>query len=326
MMKKRKKIVIGSRGSMLAVAQSRLVIRYLNEAHPELDVELLTMKTTGDRILDRRLDQAGGKGLFVKELDQALISRRSDFSVHSLKDLPMEVPEELPIVAYSGREDPRDVLVLPEGVTEIDLSKPIGTSSKRRILQLQKLFPEAVFESIRGNLQTRLGKLDEGRYGAIVLAAAGMKRLGIADRISRYFSVDEVIPAAGQGILAVQGRKDEDASFFEGFADGDAAAAAAAERAFVRYLDGGCSSPVAAHAVVFESEQALQKAHGDVPMLLSERGSSAEDNPKRICLRGLYFDEKSGAYRTGDGAGCVSDAEALGAALAQRLRAEASVR
>ena len=139
----KRKCIIGSRESALAVVQSRMVLGYLQEHCPELEVELLTMKTTGDKILDRRLDQIGGKGLFVKELDKALMDRRSDLSVHSMKDLPMEVAEDLPLVGCSRREDPRDVLVLPEGAKEMDFSKPIGTSSLRRSLQLRELFPEA---------------------------------------------------------------------------------------------------------------------------------------------------------------------------------------
>ncbi|MCC6095792.1 MAG: hydroxymethylbilane synthase [Eubacterium sp.] len=333
---KKRKIIIGSRESQLAVVQSRLVIRYLNETHPEVETELLTMKTTGDKILDRRLDQIGGKGLFVKELDKALMEHRSDFSVHSLKDLPMEVPAALPIVAYSRREDPRDVLVLPKGCTEIDFSKPIGTSSLRRILQLKKLFPDASFESVRGNLQTRIRKLDEGQYGAIILAAAGMKRMGLADRISRFFSVDEVIPSAGQAILAVQGREDEDASVFDGFRDEDATFAATAERAFVRYLNGGCSSPIAAHATIFENAAALQTVYADTPSLqllesdIQAHNTSDDAAPdggtKLIYLRGLYYNEENGAVRTGTGVAPASEAERLGIRLAEKLRKETNER
>ena len=201
---KRDKIVIGSRESKLAVLQSEMVRDYIKEKNPDLEVEILTMKTTGDIILDRTLDKVGGKGLFVKELDKALMDGRSILSVHSLKDMPMEVPEELPLLAFSKREDPRDVLVLPEGVSELDKSKPLGCSSLRRTLQLKKLYPDMEVRSIRGNLQTRLRKLDEGQYSALVLAAAGLKRLGLESRLSRYFTADEIIPAAGKGILAVQ--------------------------------------------------------------------------------------------------------------------------
>ncbi|MGI6094649.1 MAG: hydroxymethylbilane synthase [Lachnospiraceae bacterium] len=289
----RKVITIGSRESKLAVTQSEMVQSFIQAHCPEAEVKILTMKTTGDIILDRTLDQVGGKGLFVKELDKALLDKRSDISVHSLKDLPMEVPEELPVVAYSRREDPRDVLVLPKGVKEYQGKKPIGSSSLRRTLQLAKLFPGVEFKSVRGNVITRLRKLDEGEYGALVLAAAGLKRLGLEDRISRYFEPDEIIPSAGQGILAVQGRKGEDYSYLDEYRDANATYAALAERAFVRYLDGGCSSPVAAHATVTDG---------------------------RIHLRGLYYEEETGQYCTGELDGTPDQAEAMGIALAKNLR------
>ena len=214
-----RKVVIGSRESKLAVVQSEMVRTYIQEHAPSTQVEILTMKTTGDKILDKTLDKIGGKGLFVKELDKALLEKRSDISVHSLKDMPMEVPSELPLVAFSKREDPRDVLVLPLGKTELDLTKPIGCSSQRRILQLKELYPDAVCKSVRGNVQTRLAKLDGGEYSALILAAAGLKRSWLENRISRYFETEEMIPAAGQGILAVQGRAGEDVSYLEGFQD-----------------------------------------------------------------------------------------------------------
>ena len=198
---KRDKIVIGSRESKLAVLQSEMVRDYIKEKNPDLEVEILTMKTTGDIILDRTLDKVGGKGLFVKELDKALIDGRSILSVHSLKDMPMEVPEELPLLAFSKREDPRDVLVLPDGVSELDKSKPLGCSSLRRTLQLKKLYPDMDVRSIRGNLQTRLRKLDEGQYSALILAAAGLKRLGLESRINRYFTADEIRLLARESLL-----------------------------------------------------------------------------------------------------------------------------
>ena len=276
---KRDKIVIGSRESKLAVLQSEMVRDYIKGKNPDLEVEILTMKTTGDIILDRTLDKVGGKGLFVKELDKALIDGRSILSVHSLKDMPMEVPEELPL--------------LPEGASELDKSKPLGCSSLRRTLQLKKLYPDMDVRSIRGNLQTRLRKLDEGQYSALILAAAGLKRLGLGSRINRYFTADEIIPAAGQGILAVQGRKGETYDFLEGYCDKDAWTAGSAERAFVKLLDGGCSSPVAAHAEILGDE---------------------------IYLRGLYYNEKDGSYVTGTLRGNKADAESLGRELAETLR------
>lgn len=242
------KLIIGSRESRLAVIQAELVMDVIARAHPEIELELLTMKTTGDRILDRPLDKIGGKGLFVRELDAALRDSRADLSVHSCKDLPMDLPPDLPLAAFTCREDPRDVLALPIGAKE--LRGPIGCSSLRRRLQLKKLFPDIETVSIRGNVLTRLRKLDQGEYGALVLAAAGLKRLGLESRISRYFSVEEILPAAGQGILAVQRRSGLEASVLECLRDQDAEDCALAERAFVRALDGGCSSPVAAHAVI----------------------------------------------------------------------------
>lgn len=288
-----RKVVIGSRESRLAVIQSEIVKKHIEEQNPDIQVEILTMKTTGDIILDKTLDKVGGKGLFVKELDKALMDMRSDISVHSLKDMPMEVPAKLPLAAYSRREDPRDALVLPKGRETMDKAKPIGCSSLRRILQLKEIFPDMEFKSVRGNVLTRLKKLDEGEYGALVLAAAGLKRLGLEDRISRYFTVSEIIPAAGQGILAVQGRAGEDFSYLAGFQDPEAAWAATAERAFVRYLDGGCSSPVAAHGQV----------QGD-----------------ELYLLGLYYDEETGKYKRGSKKGSASMAEELGISLARELR------
>ncbi len=292
-----RKIIAGSRESILAVAQSNTVIDYINGLGEELECALLTMKTTGDRILDRTLQSTGGKGLFVKELDIALREKRADITVHSLKDVPMEVPPDIPLIGYSRREDPRDVLVLPKGVTEqqMDRKLPIGSASLRRALQLKRLYPGFDIEPVRGNLQTRLKKLDEGQYCALVLAAAGLIRLGLSDRISRYFTVDEMIPAAGQGIIAIQGRRGEDYSYLDGYLDESSFYAAECERSFVRTLDGGCSSPIAAHA-------RLSGGH--------------------ILLRGLYFDEESGGYSTGSLGGNMEEAVSIGEKLARKLKDE----
>lgn len=290
-----KRICIGSRESRLAVIQSELVIDYLKKECPDAEIALLTMKTTGDKILDRTLDKIGGKGLFVKELDKALLEKRSDLSVHSLKDMPMETPKELPIVAFSRREDPRDVIVFPKGAKQRDKNKPIGCSSQRRILQLKERFPKAEFKSVRGNVLTRLQKLDDGEYGALILAAAGLKRLGLEERISGYFEPEEIIPAAGQGILAVQGRAGEDYSYLENYADREAAYAALCERSFVRHLNGGCSSPVAAYAEV---------------------------SGESIHLTGLYYQENTGKYKKGSLDGTVQEAEELGVRLAEKLKKE----
>ena len=229
----KKKIRIGSRDSKLAVIQAEIIRNGILQAHPELEVELITMKTTGDKILDRSLDKIGGKGLFVKELDKALAEGRVDICVHSLKDLPMEIPAKLPIVCFSKREDPRDVLLLKAGGDETIGSGIIGTSSNRRKIQLKRLYPKAEFKGIRGNVQTRLRKLEEEDYTATVLARAGLMRLEMENVIARTFSVEEMIPAAGQGILAVQGRMGEDYSYLNGIHSQASAYMAEAERGFV---------------------------------------------------------------------------------------------
>ena len=193
------KIRIGTRKSRLACIQADIVAEYIRLHCKGYEAELVKLTTTGDKILSKKLDEIGQKGLFVKELDSALMEGITDLSVHSLKDMPMEIPKELPIIGVSGREDARDVLVLPEGVREYDYRGPIGCSSNRRILQLNELYPKVRIKTVRGNVLTRLNKLDSGEYGALVLAAAGLKRLGLGGRISRYFSVEEMVPAAGQG-------------------------------------------------------------------------------------------------------------------------------
>ena len=288
----KKRIVVGSRKSRLAVVQAQTLIDYINGHCPGYEAVLVTMKTTGDIILDRRLDEVGGKGLFVKELEAALLDRRIDLCVHSLKDVPMTVRWELPLIGYGSREDVRDVLVLPEGKTEPDPGLPIGSSSQRRIMQLQKLYPDMQTKTVRGNVLTRLRKLDEGEYGALVLAAAGLIRLGLTSRISRYFTTEEMLPAGGQGILAVQGRAGEDCAWLEGFFDRASETAARAERAFLRELDAGCSSPIAAYATLQDGVLTLQG----------------------------YCDTYNGRFERECATGSAADAEQIGIGLARYMR------
>lgn len=287
------KIRIGSRDSRLAVIQSEIVMGHIQKAQPGCEIELITMKTTGDMILDQTLDKIGGKGLFVKELDQALLRDEVDLTVHSYKDLPMEGDPLLPVIAVSRREDPRDVLVLPSGCHELDLSRPIGCSSARRRIQIERLFPGCQVQPVRGNVLTRLAKLDSGLYGGLILASAGLRRLGLEHRISRCFSPEEILPSAAQGILAVQARAGFDGSVLGDFHDVDAWDISLAERSFVRALGGGCSSPVA--------------AYGEL-----EGGS--------IRLKGLYVDEMTGEVRKGLTQGLRSNAVELGQALAACLK------
>ena len=220
-------------------------MKEIGSAFPEAELSLVTMKTTGDKILDKTLDQIGGKGLFVKELDEALRRGEADLTVHSLKDLPMDVPEDIPLAAFSVREDPRDVLILPEGKAELDMSLPVGTSSKRRALQIKELYPGAETAPVRGNVETRLRKLDEGQYSALVMAAAGIIRLGLEHRISRTFEPDELVPASCQGIMGMQARADDGYlmdTVLPAINCRESELSAAAERSFVRTIGADCGS------------------------------------------------------------------------------------
>lgn len=290
-----KKIIrVGSRDSHLAIIQAELMMAKIKKAHPELTLELVTMKTTGDKILDRRLEDIGGKGLFVKELDKALLDGRIDISVHSLKDLPMETSKELPLVAFSKREDPRDAVIIKAEHSEIKLDGIMGTSSRRRIIQLKQQYQEMKFQTIRGNVQTRLRKLEEESFDQIVLAAAGLKRLGMQEKIFYIFSPEEMIPAAGQGILAVQTRAGNKVSFFlDCIKDQKSEIAAMAERSFVKALQGGCSSPIAAYAQIAGTQ---------------------------LKLFGLYAKEEEQIYRKDSIVGSIECAEKIGEKLAEKIK------
>lgn len=289
----RRVIRIGSRESRLAVIQSEIVKQIIEKNHPGLEVVIVTMKTSGDRILDKALYEVGGKGLFVKELDTALRNGEVDIAVHSMKDMPMETPKDLPIVACTKREDPRDVLIYRPGVSKLPDAPVIGTSSRRRILQAEKLYPGCICRNLRGNVQTRMQKLEAGEYDGIILAAAGIKRLGLDLPGRRILSTKEMLPAAGQGILAVQGRCGEDYSWLLEAADLKSSLAVKAERSFVRALGGSCSSPIGAYAEVKANE---------------------------MYLTGLYYHEESRKYAIDSIAGEARGGRELGIRLAEELK------
>ena len=292
-----KTVRIGSRESLLAVRQAEIIRDQILRLCPETEVEIVTMKTTGDKILDKSLAKIGGKGLFVKELDRALMDGRIDIAVHSLKDVPMEENPDFPILACGRREDPRDVLLLKPGLHKLPEDGVVGTSSSRRMIQMKRLFPGCSFRGIRGNVQTRLRKLETEGYDGTLLAAAGLKRLEMAHVIGKYFSVDEIIPAAGQGILAVQGRKDARWEWLDQINDRDARAAAEAERQFIRAVGGDCTSPCAAHAQIHGSE---------------------------LKLTGLYYRENSEDYATDTIISEISKARQAGEELAQKMMSRAA--
>jgi hydroxymethylbilane synthase len=260
-------LTIATRESRLALWQAEHV-RDLLAARFGLEVKLLGMTTRGDQILDRTLSKVGGKGLFVKELETALAQGHADVAVHSLKDVPMDLPPAFALAAVLEREDPRDALVSPHHASLADLPQGarVGTSSLRRVSQLAAQRPDLRIEPLRGNLDTRLRKLDEGQYDAIVLAAAGLVRLGLAERIRTRFEPTQMLPAAGQGALAIEVRADDE-SLREALAmltHQPTWLAVHAERAVSRGLGGSCSMPLAAHASWQGSSLHLAVALGHV--------------------------------------------------------------
>ncbi len=247
------KLNIGTRGSQLALWQANWVKEQLIRRHPNLDVEIHTIKTTGDKILDVPLAKVGGKGLFVKEIEEALLDGSVDLAVHSMKDVPTELPEGLGIVAVSEREDPRDAVLSGSGTPILELPKgsKIGTSSLRRQAQLFAARPDFVIEPLRGNINTRLRKLKEGMYDAIILAMAGVSRLGWENEVTEVIDPEVMLPAIGQGALGIEARLDDQTTLDRiAFLNDDVTSSCVtAERGFLHRLEGGCQVPIAAYAV-----------------------------------------------------------------------------
>ena len=248
------KIVIGSRGSQLALWQANWVKSELERLHNNVNVNIRIIATSGDKIQDVPLAKIGGKGLFVKEIEEALLVKEIDIAIHSMKDVPMKLPEELQISVITKRENPLDALISKNGekLDDLPLGSTIGTSSLRRSSQLLKYRGDLKIDALRGNIDTRLKKLDEGKYGAILLAAAGLNRLGWANRITEEVSHEILLPAMGQGALGIETRRD-DIQIYNFISDLDheqTHCAVNAERALVGALDGGCQIPIGAYATV----------------------------------------------------------------------------
>jgi hydroxymethylbilane synthase len=250
----RSAIVLGTRGSKLAVQQSEWVQARLKELAPEVTVTLRRIHTSGDKILDVPLAKIGGKGLFVKEIEEALLAGEIDLAVHSMKDVPTQLPQGLAILCVPQRDDPRDVLISRTGCVFKDLPRgaKVGTSSLRRQAQFLHARPDLKIEMLRGNLDTRLRKLREGQYDAIVLAAAGLRRLGWTHEITEYLDPHISLPAIGQGALGIEGRHDDGfiRSLLGRLEDASTRVAVLAERALLDRLQGGCQVPIAAYATV----------------------------------------------------------------------------
>jgi len=266
-----KKIIIATRGSKLALWQAEWVKTQLKEIDPGIDIELKKIKTTGDKILDVPLAKVGGKGLFVKEIEDAILRKDADLAVHSMKDVPTDLPKGLHLSAICKREDPRDALItqisnlksqisnfndLPEGAR-------IGTSSLRRMCQLMNIRPNLKIVQLRGNLDTRIRKLDEGQFDAIIVAAAGVKRLGMARRITEILSPDISLPAIGQGAIGIECRVDDDYinNLLKHLNHAETAVCVRAERAFLKRLEGGCQVPIAAYAQLKDSNKLQVTSH-----------------------------------------------------------------
>lgn len=251
-------LTIATRESALALWQAHHIRDRLMALHPGLNIELLGMTTQGDQILDVTLSKIGGKGLFVKELEQALLDGRADLAVHSLKDVPMLLPEGFELTVIGKREDPRDAFVSNQyqQLSELPPGAIVGTSSLRRESQLRARYPHLDIQPLRGNVNTRLRKLDEGQYAAIILAAAGLKRLGFADRIAALLEPEQSLPSAGQGALGIEIRSglDDVAALLAPLHHADTAACVRAEREVSRQLGGSCQVPLGAYAVLGEGQ------------------------------------------------------------------------
>ena len=291
-----RRIRIATRESQLALVQTRMVAAALRERHAGLEAELVGMTTKGDRVLDRPLSQVGGKGLFVKELEVALEEDRADIAVHSMKDVPMEIPPQFALVTFGEREQPQDAFVSNryDSMAAMPRGSVVGTSSLRRECQLRALYPNLQFRPLRGNVNTRLGKLDAGHYDAVILAVAGLKRLGFGSRIRA--TLGETIPAIAQGILAIEFRRERGdiAQLLEPFVHAPTSCAARAERALGLVVEGSCEVPVGAIAEVSGESLQLQGFIGlpDGTRIVRERAS-----------------------------GSCRDAEALGRSLGEKLLA-----
>jgi hydroxymethylbilane synthase len=293
------RLIIATRESALAMWQAEHIRARVAALYPTCRVELLGMTTQGDQILDRPLAAIGGKGLFIKELEVAMEEGRADFAVHSLKDVPMVMPEGFALAAITEREDPRDAFVSSRYATLSALppGAVVGTSSLRREAQLRARYPQLVIEPLRGNVGTRLRKLDERQYDAIILAAAGLKRLGEAARIRALLDPADSLPAPGQGAIAIECRADR-ADLIAAFSplhDATTAACVTAERAFSRALGGSCHTPLGGYAQLREG---------------------------RLVLEGLIASRDGSRVLRAQTQGAAADAELLGTELADKLRAE----
>ena len=283
-----KTLKIATRQSPLALWQANYVKDRLQQLYPDLTIELVPMVTKGDVILDSPLAKIGGKGLFVKELENALLTKEADIAVHSMKDVPMQFPEGLGLAVICQREDPRDAFVSHSYRTfaELPQGAVVGTSSLRRQCQLKALRPDLNIRSLRGNVGTRLSKLDNGDYDAIILASAGLIRLGLADRIASFIDVEQSLPAAGQGAVGIECRTDDMQvqALLAPLADAKTTYCVRAERAMNNHLQGGCQVPIGGYAVLQQGQLYLRALVGDIDgsRIIRAEGKSPVENAEAL--------------------------------------------
>ena len=290
-----KKIRIGTRGSQLALWQANWVKSKLLEWNPGIEIEIHKIKTTGDKILDAPLSKVGGKGLFVKEIEEALFDKKIDIAVHSMKDVPTDLPEGLSISAITEREDPRDALISKDGLKLKELKKgaKIGTSSLRRQVQLLNFREDFKIYQLRGNLNTRMKKLSAGDFDAIMLAAAGVKRMGWKDKITEYLPYDIFLPAIGQGALGIEIRDSdrEAGKIVERFNHRETSLCVRAERSFLERLEGGCQVPIAAFGMINGNTIKLEGLVGSIDGKILYRDTET-DGENRVEELGVRLAEK----------------------------------
>jgi hydroxymethylbilane synthase len=279
---------IGTRGSTLALNQSQWVKEQLEARHPDLRVELVRIKTTGDRVLDSPLSRIGGKGLFVKEIEDALLQGKVDVAVHSMKDVPAQLPDPLTLAVFPERESPHDAFISEQtfSLDTLPHGARVGTSSLRRGAQLLHLRPDLLISPLRGNVDTRLGKLASGTVEAVILAAAGLKRMGLQSRVTQILPFDQMLPAIGQGALGIEVRRGDEPTIDRiAFLDHEPTRIqVAAERALLQRLEGGCQVPIAGLATLEQDEVVLEGmvAELDGSMVYRERLKGTKDQAATI--------------------------------------------
>ncbi|MDD3223392.1 MAG: hydroxymethylbilane synthase [Clostridium sp.] len=293
----KKSIVIGTRGSKLALLQTNIIMDYVKNLYPHLKIEVKTIKTTGDKILNKSLSKIGGKGLFIKEIEDNLRECKIDLAIHSMKDVQNEVSEEFKISTILKREDPRDAIISRNNIkfSKLKSGAIVGTSSLRRMVQLRSMRSDLEYKPVRGNVDTRIKKLNSGEFDAVVLASAGLKRMGLEENITEYLDTNKCIPSVGQGALCIEMRNDDSELYkmLKPLIDDNDYRCVFSERAFLREMNGGCTTAI---------------------------GAYAEENWNKITINGFVCDDNNEKIFKGSVAGDSKDYEKIGVELGEKLK------